>query len=66
MSYINPKSNIRVDGDNNVMSPAVQQSGLNSGNIGSQQGDQLTFPNQGNVDFSGDLFESSPSLAGSS
>jgi hypothetical protein len=62
LSYINPKSDIRVNGDNSVVSPAVQQSALNSGNIGNQQGDQLTFPNQGDVDS----FESSPSLAGSS
>ncbi len=66
MSYINPKSDIRVNGDNNVMSPAVQQSGLNSGNIGNQQRDQPAFPNQGDVDFSGDSFESRPSVAGSS
>ena len=38
MSYINPKSDIRVNGDNSVVSPAVQQSALNSGNIGNQQG----------------------------
>ena len=38
MSYINPKSDIRVNGDNSVVSPVVQQSGLNSGNIGNQQG----------------------------
>ena len=44
MSYINPKSDIRVNGDNSVVSPVVQRSGLNSGNIGNQQGDQLTFP----------------------
>ena len=66
MSYTNPKCDIRVNGENNVVSPTVQQSGLNSGNIGNQQGDQLTFPNQGDVNFSGDSFESSPSLAGSS
>jgi hypothetical protein len=66
LSYINLKSDIRINGDNNVVSPAVQQSGLNSGNIGNQQGNRPTFSNQGDVDFSGDSFESSPSLAGSS
>jgi hypothetical protein len=63
---INPQSDIRVSGDNNVVNPIVQQSGLNSGNFGNQQGNQPTFSDQGDVDFSGGSFESDPSLSGSS